>query len=43
MPTMLGDVDLWIPARLRSWLVRLIRKWHEIIARFIMRMDPKSL
>jgi hypothetical protein len=35
MPTMLGDTDLWIPARLRSWIVRLRRKWHEI-ARFII-------
>ncbi len=42
MPWIVVNANLWIPAQLRSWLVRLFRKCHEI-ARFIARIDPKSL
>ena len=29
MPVILFDVDLWIPARLRTWLRNLLLKWRE--------------
>jgi len=42
MPFMLGDTDLWIPARFRSWLRLLARKWRGIVRAFA-RLDPKSI
>jgi hypothetical protein len=42
MPIILGDADLWIPAKLRAWIRRLSLKLREVVKAFA-KIDPKSI